>query len=148
MFLNVAAAKPFAAGPTPLSARALRSNDRPSWRTHLTDEYLAEPDEADKAADMHLSQFLREGHPDGEPIDLVVNVSGIPAENVAAVETRVRELFHLSRLEHRKAGLFRKPSFRAYLLPMPLDRSSMLSCSTALYRLIIEQQVTVLLEKA
>jgi hypothetical protein len=114
----------------------------------LHDEYIAEPDEAENAADFHLQQFAVEGASLGNPIDLVLNVSGIPQDKLNAVERRTRELCQCTRIEHRKAGLFRKASFRAFLLPMAFSRDNMLSCSKALYRLILEHEVTVSLEKA
>ena len=114
----------------------------------MVEEYIAEPDEADKAADFHVKQFLAEGGVLGSPISLVVNVSGIPEQKVTLVERRARELYQCSRIDHRKAGFLRKPSFRAFLLPMEFNRASMLSCSTSLYRIIIEHEVTVSLEKA
>ncbi|MFC5576661.1 hypothetical protein ACFPOA_01365 [Lysobacter niabensis] len=114
----------------------------------MAEEYLAEPDEADQAADYYMKQFASEGAAIGQPIELVVDVSKIPPEKLSDIERRVRELYQCTRVEHGKAGFFKKPSLRAFLQPMPFDRANMLSSASSLYRLILDEDVTVSIEKA
>lgn len=111
-------------------------------------EYLADEREADHAADYYMERFSKAGSCVGQPIQLVVNVSGIPPSKLKRVEERVRELYPCARVEHRAGGWLRKPSFGAFLLPVPFERSQMLAFATGLYRIILDEEVAVNIEKA
>ena len=114
----------------------------------MVEQYLADEHEVDEAADFYMARFAKEGSTIGQPIKLVVEVSGIPAAKLSRVEQAVRTRYSCARIEHRQGGLFRKASLRAFLLPMPFERPYMLSSATSLYRLILDEDVTVNIEKA
>ena len=129
-------------------AARLNSGVRPSLEINVVEQYLADEHEADEAADYYMTRFAKEGSAVGQPIDLVVEVSGIPAAKLARVEQAVRTRYSCLRVEHRSGGLLRKPSLRAFLLPMPFDRPHMLASATSLYRLILDEDVAVKIERA
>jgi len=113
-------------------------------------EFLAEPDEAEQAADYHLKAFQAEGARIGEPISLVVKVSQIPEEKTSRVEARIREYFDCARLEKGMGGIpfFKQPTIHAYLKPMAFERANLVASSESLYRLILDENVAVCLELA
>lgn len=113
----------------------------------MAEQYLADEHEADEAADYYMAKFAKEGSTIGQPIELVVEVSRIPAAKLNKVEQVVRTRYSCVRIEHQKGGFFRKPSLRAFLFPMPFERTYMLSSATSLYRLILDEDVTVSIEK-
>jgi hypothetical protein len=111
-------------------------------------EFLADPNEAEDAADHYMKKFGSTGAHAGQSISLVINVTQIPPEKLNKVERRVRELYDCIRVEPSKTGLiFKKPSLRAYLTPMAFERSNLVAAARALYRLILDEDVTVSLEK-
>jgi hypothetical protein len=113
----------------------------------VAEQFLADEHEADEAADYYMARFAKEGSTIGQPIELVVEVSRIPDAKLARVEQAVRTRYSCARIEHRNGGLFRKPSLRAFLLPMPFERPYMLSSATSLYRLILDEDVAVNIER-
>jgi len=95
-----------------------------------------------------MKEFGSMGALPGQPVSLVVNVTKIPPEKLNKVEHRIRELYDCVRLEKGETGLiFKKPSIRAYLSPMPFERSSLVVAAKSLYRLILDEDVTVSIEK-
>lgn len=115
----------------------------------MTAEFLADPDEAEHAADYYMKEFEAKGALIGQPVSLVVNVSQIPPEKMSRVEHRICELYDCIRLEKGKTGfIFKKPSIRAYLKPMHFERANLLAAAESLYRLILDEEVIVSIEKA
>lgn len=115
----------------------------------MTAEFLAEPDEAEHAADHYMKEFEAKGVRIGQPVSLVVNVSQIQPEKMFRVEHRIRELYDCVKLEKGKTGfIFKKPSIRAHLSPIRFERANLLSAAKSLYRLILDEEVTVSIEKA
>ena len=112
-------------------------------------EFLADPNEAEEAADFHVKQFLDEGFKAGAILHLIVIVAGIPFEKMAAVESRFLELFDCSFVERGKSGLFvKKGKIVGHLKPMEFQRDNLVKAAHALYRLILDEDVSVEIKSA
>jgi hypothetical protein len=116
----------------------------------MTEDYLADADEAPDAADFYMKTFAEQGAQVGQPVSLVVTVSDIPPNKVSKVERRLRDLYDCLRLEKGETGLvfFKKPSIRAHLAPMEFERANLLAAAQAQYRLILDEDVRVGIEMA
>jgi hypothetical protein len=104
-------------------------------------EYLADPNEDQEAADFYLAKLLSEGANAGSRVSLVVRVSRIQPEDLASVEARVRELYDCARVEREGDD-----ALLAYLKPVKLERENLLKACRAMFRIILDEGVTVEIE--
>lgn len=112
-------------------------------------EFLADPNEDQMAADFYMEKFRKEGTPEGGELSLAVFVTMVPAEKLNAVEASVRSLYECSRIERGESGfIFKKPKITAILKPIKFERDELLKAARALYRIILEHEVTVRIERA
>ena len=116
----------------------------------MTEQDLAEADDARQAADAYMTTFAAQGAEIGKPVSLVVTVSEIPPDKVSKVERRLRDLYDCLRLEKGETGIvfFKKPSIRAHLAPMAFERANLLAAAQAQYRLILDEDVRVSIDMA
>lgn len=107
-------------------------------------EYLADPNEAEQAADHYMTEFLARGAVVGDSLNLVVHVSGIQKPKLTAVESEVLRLYDCAHVERGERGFFlKKATLTAHLKPVPFDRINLLKAARALYRLILDHEVSV-----
>jgi hypothetical protein len=107
-------------------------------------DFLTDPNEDQEAADFYMKKFQQEGALEGSALNLVVRVTKIPSSKLNAVESKILKLYDCSRIERGESGfLFKKASITAYLHPIKFERNNLLLAARALYRLILEDGVTV-----
>lgn len=107
-------------------------------------EYLVDPNEAEDAADHYLREFRKRGVSEGSDLSLVVHITGIEKSKLAAVEADVLRLYECAHVERGERGMiFKKATLAAYLKPIRFERQYLLKAARALYRLILDHEVTV-----
>jgi len=107
-------------------------------------EHLADPNEAEHAADHYMAEFRSHGVAEGDSLNLVVYVSGVQKLKLGAVESDVTRLYDCSHVERGERGLvFKKATLTAHLKPMKFERGNLVKAARALYRLILDHEVTV-----
>lgn len=73
----------------------------------------------------------------------------IPLEKLNTVESKVVQLFDCASIERGETGiLFKKAKLAAYLRPVSFERENLLRAARALYRVILEEEVTVEIRSA